>query len=160
MHTGPLIMGITGDQDRLDATTISDTVNTASRLESLTKYYKGKIIISDATLDQIENKDTFIFRHLGMVQLKGKITSTSIYECFSGDAPEDFQKKISTLSFFEEGMNNYLGQSFENAVNAFEQVLMIHPEDLTAKFFLDNAVGFKNNGVPSNWIGVEEMRSK
>ncbi|HQS52317.1 MAG TPA: adenylate/guanylate cyclase domain-containing protein, partial [Daejeonella sp.] len=43
MHTGPLIMGITGDADRLDATTISDTVNTASRLESLTKQYKADI---------------------------------------------------------------------------------------------------------------------
>jgi class 3 adenylate cyclase len=40
MHTGPLIMGITGDQDRLDATTIADTVNTASRLESLTNTIK------------------------------------------------------------------------------------------------------------------------
>src|SRR5205809_2277303 len=38
MHTGPLIMGITGDTNRLDATTISDAVNTASRIESLTKY--------------------------------------------------------------------------------------------------------------------------
>ncbi len=39
LHTGPLIMGITGDEHRLDAATISDTVNTASRIESLTKYY-------------------------------------------------------------------------------------------------------------------------
>ncbi len=40
MHTGPLIMGVLRDKDRLDATTISDAVNTASRIESLTKYYK------------------------------------------------------------------------------------------------------------------------
>jgi hypothetical protein len=38
LHTGPLIMGITGDEYRLDAATISDTVNTAARIESLTKY--------------------------------------------------------------------------------------------------------------------------
>jgi class 3 adenylate cyclase len=160
MHTGPLIMGITGDQDRLDATTISDTVNTASRLESLTKYYKGKIIISDATLDKIKSREDFVFRHLGMVQLKGKITSTSIYECFCGDEPEHLEKKTNTLPIFAEGMLNYLGQSFEKAVSAFEQVLTIHPDDFTAKFFLDNAVRFINNGVPSNWIGVEEMHSK
>src|SRR5690348_12943353 len=36
MHTGPLIMGITGDFHRMDACTIADTVNTASRVESLT----------------------------------------------------------------------------------------------------------------------------
>jgi class 3 adenylate cyclase len=41
MHTGPLIMGITGDEHRLDAATISDTVNTAARIESLTKHYKS-----------------------------------------------------------------------------------------------------------------------
>jgi class 3 adenylate cyclase len=160
MHTGSLIMGITGDKDRLDATTISDTVNIASRLESLTKYYKGKIIISDATLDQIENKENFNFRHLGKVKLKGKITSTSIYECIGGDIPEDLQKKTSTLSFFEDGMSNYLNQSFEKAVNAFEQVVAFDPNDLTAKFFLENAIGFTKTGVPSNWIGVEEMQSK
>jgi hypothetical protein len=153
-------MGITGDKDRLDATTISDTVNIASRLESLTKYYKGKIIISDATLDQIENKENFNFRHLGKVKLKGKITSTSIYECIGGDIPEDLQKKTSTLSFFEDGMSNYLNQSFEKAVNAFEQVVAFDPNDLTAKFFLENAIGFTKTGVPSNWIGVEEMQSK
>ena len=50
MHTGPLILGITGDKDRFDATTISDTVNTASRLESLTKYYKGKINSSSSSI--------------------------------------------------------------------------------------------------------------
>ena len=160
MHTGPLIMGITGDKDRLDATTISDTVNTASRLESLTKYFKGKIIISDATREQIDNPGNFIFRHLGMVQLKGKITSTSIYECFCGDTPEELEKKTSTLSFFEEGMTNYIGQSFEKAVNAFEQVLTLHPQDFTARFFLENAIGFKNHGAPSNWMGVEEMHDK
>ena len=72
MHTGPLIMGITGDDDRLDATTISDTVNTASRLESLTKYYKASIVLSDACLEQITQKEKFHLRYIGLVQLKGK----------------------------------------------------------------------------------------
>ena len=53
MHTGPLIMGITGDKDRLDASTISNTVNTASRIESLTKHYKANIILSEASLEEI-----------------------------------------------------------------------------------------------------------
>ncbi len=57
MHTGPLIMGITGDENRMDATTISDTVNIASRLESLTKHYSVNIILSDSSLKQIEQKE-------------------------------------------------------------------------------------------------------
>lgn len=85
MHTGPLIMGITGDADRLDATTISDAVNTASRLESLTKEYKAGIILSESSFSQIEDHATFKISCLGDVQLKGKKQFTKIYECFSGN---------------------------------------------------------------------------
>ena len=85
MHTGPLIMGITGDKDRLDATTISDTVNTASRIESLTKYYKASILLSEITLQQIQHPEIFHLRYLGKVQVKGKQSSIGIYECFSSD---------------------------------------------------------------------------
>ncbi|CAN5548551.1 hypothetical protein BH11BAC5_BH11BAC5_55190 [soil metagenome] len=160
MHTGPLIMGITGDANRMDATTISDTVNTASRLESLTKYFKGKIIISGATFNAVDNGDDFQCRHLGMVQLKGKMATTSIYECFCGDIPQDYEKKMATLQLFDKGMDNYIGRAFEEAVKYFEEIVTIHPEDFTARFFLENAIGFKNNGAPSNWLGVEEMHDK
>ncbi|MEL6846656.1 MAG: response regulator, partial [Bacteroidota bacterium] len=43
MHTGPLIMGIIGDNLRADTATISDTVNTASRMEGLCKYFGASI---------------------------------------------------------------------------------------------------------------------
>jgi len=160
MHTGPLIMGITGDEDRMDATTISDTVNTASRLESLTKYYKGNIIISDATLRQISNTEIFHLRHLGMVQLKGKHAPISIHECFSGNVLPELQKKLDTLAIFNEGISKYINRRFDNAVTAFQNVLDVHPEDLTAKFFLTNATRYVNTGAPTNWMGVEEMQNK
>jgi len=160
MHTGPLIMGITGDHERLDATTISDTVNTASRLESLTKYYKASIIISEETLQQISAPDAFHLRHLGRVQLKGKYAPTSIHECFSGTTEFELQKKLETLPYFRTGISNYLNSSFDSAVNAFQEVLDENPADLTAKFFLNNARGYLNNGVPLNWMGVEQMNSK
>jgi len=160
MHTGPLIMGITGDANRMDATTIADTVNTASRLETLTKYYKGNIIISASTLKQIKDDHNFMFRHLGMVHLKGKISDTGIYECFSGDAAEDLEKKAATLSLFTEGIDHYISRSFDKAVFNFTRVMEEHPADLTAKFFHDNAVRYMQHGVPEDWAGVEEMYSK
>lgn len=160
MHTGPLIMGITGDIHRLDATTISDTVNTAARLESLTKYYKGSIIISDATLQQISNPGIFHLRHLGMVQLKGKLAPISIHECFSGNTLKELQKKLDTLALFNEGILKYQNRHFDIAVSAFQSVLDVHPEDQTSKFFLMNATRYVTTGAPSNWMGVEEMHNK
>lgn len=160
MHTGPLIMGITGDADRLDATTISDTVNTASRLESLTKQYKADIILSDACAEQIVQKEKFHLRNIGLVQLKGKHRSINIHECFNGNAEEDIFKKQRTLSTFNKGIYNYLNCSFAASVQAFNSVVEVHPEDRTAEFFLSNAKHFMQNGTPENWTGVLEMRTK
>ena len=160
MHTGPLIMGITGDKDRLDATTISDAVNTASRIESLTKYYKVGILLSEITLQQIQHPEIFHLRYLGKVQVKGKQSSIGIYECFSSDSEDQVNKKEKTLSIFNEGMYHYLNKSFENAVNSFESVTDINPQDLTTQFFLDNSIRYLQKGVPDNWSGVIEMLNK
>ncbi len=160
MHTGSLIMGITGDMDRMDATTISDTVNTASRIESLTKYYKGNIIISEDTFQQINNRAVLHFRHLGLVQLKGKQASISIYECFSGNTIQALQNKLSTLSLFNEGIQHYLNKSFAKANNVFQKVAEVDPNDLTAQFFLTNTTRFVNTEVPESRAGVVEMEEK
>lgn len=138
MHTGPLIMGITGDKDRMDATTISDTVNTASRIESVTKQFKAGIILSDATLKEIDNKDQFHFRYLGPVQLKGKQAPIDIHECFSGSSQTELQKKLDTLSAFNEGVSLYLNKDYNQANNNFQKVLDAHPNDRTAKFLHSN----------------------
>jgi class 3 adenylate cyclase len=160
MHTGPLIMGITGDADRMDATTISDTVNTASRLESLSKHYKANIIISDACLKQITEKEHFHLRYLGLVQLKGKHESLHIHECFSDHTGDEIIKKKSTLSAFNEGINQYLNSSFDNAVKTFQSITEIHPEDQTSAFFLDTAKKYLQAGDTQSRAGVIEMLSK
>ena len=159
LHTGPLIMGITGDENRMDAATISDTVNTASRLESLTKQYRAGILLSDASLLQIEREKYFL-RYLGLVQLKGKHEPLHVYECFSYNTNEEAGKKQKTLSLFNEGIENYLNSCFSHSVKAFETVTEMNPADLTAAFFLDKAKSFLQKGAPENWNGIIEMASK
>jgi class 3 adenylate cyclase len=139
MHTGALIMGITGDKERMDATTISDTVNTASRIESLTKHYKGNIIITEDTYRQISSLDSFHLRPLGRVNVKGKQAALIIYECFTGNAPGQLQNKLATLALFNEAINHYLNKSFVSAISTFSRVLEQDPYDQTAKFFLKNS---------------------
>jgi class 3 adenylate cyclase len=160
MHTGPLIMGITGDHHRLDATTIADTVNTASRIESLTKYYKAGIIISDASFRQLQDVSDFQLRHLGLVQLKGKQEAIGIYECFSGDNEMERGLKMSTLSVFNDGMLQYVNQSYESARKAFQEVIELHPYDRTAAFFLQRSEQLLNGVREESLVGVVKMMEK
>ena len=159
MHTGPLIMGITGDNQRMDAATISDTVNTASRLESLTKHYNADILLSDASLLQID-KSRVHLRYLGLVQLKGKQEPIHVYECFSGNEPSEIAGKEKTLSLFNDAIGHYLTSDFENSVRAFELVTELYPGDHTATFFLSSARKYLSKGVPENWNGAVEMLIK
>ena len=160
MHTGSLIMGITGDEFRLDAATISDTVNTAARIESLTKYYKSPLLLSDHTLQYLHDHTNFHFRHLGSVKLKGKHNLLSIIECINGFDELQFERKLQTLSHFNDAMNSYHDQQFENALQLFQTILAIDPDDLTAHYFLNNTKKYLREGVPKNWTGTEEMVSK
>ena len=160
MHTGPLIMGITGDESRMDAATISDTVNTASRIESLTKYYKSPLLLSQDTQQHINGHYKFHLRELGRVRLKGKHNLLRIVECINGFEEDQFEKKLSTLSYFHEAMRCYHEQQFGDAVIIFQQILSLDPDDQTARFFMDNASRFLRQGIPENWSGAEEMLTK
>src|SRR5436190_2326812 len=160
MHTGSLIMGITGDEFRMDAATISDTVNTAARIESLTKYYKSPLLLSDHTLQYLNGQDNFHFRHLGSVRLKGKNNLLSIIECINGFDELQLERKLQTLSLFGNAMNSYHEQHFENALQLFQTILTNDPDDMTANHFLTNTKKYLREGVPKNWTGAEEMISK
>lgn len=160
MHTGPLIMGIIGDAHRMDAATISDTVNTASRLESLTKHYGASILLSGDSLNQIADPEKFHLRFLGKVQVKGKNEPIDLYECIDGDSPTMFEEKLATLDLFKEGTSQFYARNFANASVAFQQILQQNPEDRIVQRFLYKAARFTLEGVPEDWKGVELMTDK
>ncbi|MEO7444064.1 MAG: adenylate/guanylate cyclase domain-containing protein [Ferruginibacter sp.] len=160
MHTGPLIMGITGDEQRMDAATISDTVNTASRIESLTKYFRASLLLSKETVDNIKADHFFQLRNLGSVRLKGKNKSLEIIECFDGSEKSIFQKMSATVHLFTRAMELFEAREFEKAVIIFQSILSINPEDLTANHFMERARRHQRDGVSENWSSTEEMMSK
>lgn len=77
--TGNVVFGTFGSpKHKLMPTVLGDTVNLASRLESLTKETGGVIIVSQETYEVV--KDEFEFRELGTVPVRGKSETQPVYE--------------------------------------------------------------------------------
>jgi adenylate cyclase len=82
VNSGDMIAGNIGSSAIMSYTVIGDNVNLGSRLESLNKEYRTRIIISDATRSRLHAE--YSIRPLGDVIVKGKTRPVAIFEV---DAP-------------------------------------------------------------------------
>ena len=72
LNTGSLMLGTIGEKHRMDGTVISDAVNLASRIESLTKEYHVGLLISQYTYEQLADPKAYDIRPIDVVVVKGK----------------------------------------------------------------------------------------
>ncbi|HBB36145.1 MAG TPA: hypothetical protein DC064_31315 [Cyanobacteria bacterium UBA9273] len=136
INTGSLMLGTVGGHNRMDGTVISDSVNLAARLESLTKDYGVSLLISHHTFQSLHHPVEYAFRVIDRVKVKGKSKMVSVFEIFEADPLTIREAKLLTKPKFEQALFLYNRNNFREAAQLFQDCLDVIPEDKVAQIYL------------------------
>ncbi len=160
IHTGSQMLGIIGEKERMEGTVISDVVNTASRLEGLTKAYSTALLVSEDVLDGVVDKSKYEFRFLDTVKVKGKNKAVRIFEILNGVSPRIRELKIQTKPDFEAGIDLYYSKKFKDSLKKMKSVLKKDSKDKAAELYIERCNFYSKNGTRPNWDGIEKLDFK
>jgi class 3 adenylate cyclase len=148
IHTGPVIFGSVGAKDRMDFTSIGDTVNLAARLEGANKIYGTKTLLTEAVHEKV--KASYLCREIDRLTVKGKTRPVRIFELLQA-RKNATEKLLNIKKIFEEGLHLYRGQKWQAAEKAFV-FLRDKFDDETSAVFLKRVALYKKDPPGSDWV--------
>lgn len=148
---GNVFYGNIGSNEHMTNTVIGDNVNSASRLEGLTRIYHLPVICSQYVKNEVEKQtEKYSFFEIDTVQVKGKTEGKKIYfpvaldECEEGTAQK--------FDIYEQALSAYYKGDWTQARAGFKKCSLE-----VARVFIER---MGRQSAPADWSGIWTMTTK
>jgi adenylate cyclase/guanylate cyclase len=154
INSGDALVGNFGSRRRFNYSVMSDAVNLASRLEGANKFYGTTIIASETTVALAA--ETFGWRELDTIRVKGRIRALKIYELM-GPSDQLSPAQKASVADYAEGLAHWRAGEFDLAADCFGHSA---EADRPSQIFLERAREFAKKAPGPEWDAVRTLQEK
>ena len=153
--TGSAVAGKIGTSDQVKVTAFGPVVNLASRLEGMTRWFGGSILIDEETFSHVQSRPhNFRLQRLGNFLPYGLRVPAVIYRL----VPPELENELSQIETYDQALVHFEEGRWEEAGSILTASGLSEP---CSQFLLDYIWANRvDEGPPMGFAGIIEMKSK
>jgi adenylate cyclase len=151
VHTADVMIGIIGEEQRMEGSVVSTHVELTLDLEKLSTKLGVNVLLTDDALRSMRKHPQGHYRRLGAFQLEGEPRTIELYDLYEGDTEHIRRLKHETRQQFEHAVELFQSGRFYDAREGFVAVVKKNRYDLAAKLYFFECDRFFQEGVSEQW---------